>query len=140
MNGTARAASEFATLKIAPQYLTMAYPTAATEQGQSIDYAIAITQATPFEGSAKVELVGLPPGVSTTPQEITKESTEVKFPLTVAADARVGHHKQLYCVVTVIENDEPVVHTIGGGELRIDAPLPPPQTAQEGIPATGESS
>lgn len=140
VNGTVRTASEFATLKIAPQYITMAYPTVATEQGKGLDYAVAITQATPFSGAAKVELVGLPPGVTTTPQEITKDSTEVKFPLQVAADARVGHHKSLYCVVTVMENEEPVVHTIGTGELRIDAPLPPPQTAQEGIPATGESS
>ena len=46
--------------------------------------------STPFEGAAKVELVGLPPGVTTTPQEITKDSTEVMFPLVVAADARVG--------------------------------------------------
>ena len=140
VNGKVRTASEFATLKIAPQYLAMAYPTVATEQGKPVDYAIGITHATPFNGAAKVELVGLPPGVTTQPQEITKDSTEVKFPLQVAADARVGHHKQLYCVVTVMENDEPVVHTVGGGELRVDAPLPPPQTAQEGTPATGEAS
>jgi hypothetical protein len=139
VNSTVRTASEFATLKIAPQYLAMAYPTAATEQGKNLDYAIAITQTTPFNGAAKVELVGLPPGVTTTPQEITKDSTEVKFPLQVAADARVGHHKQLYCVVTITENEEPVIHTIGTGELRIDAPLPPPQTAQDGAPS-GESS
>lgn len=139
VNGTVRTASEFVTLKVAPQYLAMAYPTAATEQGKHLDYAVALTQTTPFNGPAKVELVGLPPGVTTQPQEITKDSTEVKFPLQVAADARVGHHKQLYCVVTIMENDEPVVHTIGTGELRIDAPLPPPQTAQEGTPS-GEAS
>jgi hypothetical protein len=139
VNGTVRTASEFATLKIAPQYLALAYPTTATEQGKGVDYAVAITPTTSFEGSAKVELVGLPPGVTTTPQEITKDSTEVKFPLAVAADARVGHHKQLYCVVTIIEDGEPVIHTIGTGELRIDAPLPPPQTAQEGAPV-GDAS
>ncbi len=45
----------------------------------------------------------------------------MKFPLVVAPDARVGHHKQVYCQVTIIENEEPVMHTLGTGELRIEA-------------------
>jgi hypothetical protein len=140
VNGPVRTSSEFATLRIVPQYLAMTFPPAATEQGKPIDYAIAIEQRTPFEGAAKVDLVGLPPGVTTTPQEITKDSKEVKFPLTVAADARVGHHKQLYCQISIMENGEPVLHTVGTGELRIDAPLPPSQTAQQGAAPGGESS
>jgi hypothetical protein len=139
VNGPVRTSSEFATLKIAPPYLAMAFPTTATEQGKAVEYKIAIENKTPFEGPAKVELVGLPPGVTSTPQEITKDTKEVVFPLTVAADARVGHHKQLYCQVTITEKDEPVMHTIGVGELRIDAPLPPAQTAQQ-PPAAGGSS
>jgi hypothetical protein len=118
----------------------MKFPPTATEQGKSVDYAVAIIHTTPFEGSAKVELVGLPPGVTSTPQEITKESTEVKFPLVVAPDARVGHHKQLYCQVTITENGEPVMHTIGVGELRVEAPLPVNPTAQQSASPAGESS
>jgi len=138
LNGPMRTSSEFATLRLVAPYLAMTFPPAATEQGKPLDYTIAVEHATPFEGPAKVELVGLPPGVTTAPQEITKESKEVKFPLTVAPDARVGHHKQLYCQVTIIENGEPVLHTVGTGELRIDAPLPA-QTADAGTGA-GESS
>jgi hypothetical protein len=138
VNGPVRTSSEFAALKIAPPYLAMAFPTTATEQGKAVEYKIAIENKTPFEGSAKVELVGLPPGVTSTPQEITKDSKEVMFPLTVAADARVGHHKQLYCQVTITEKDEPVMHTIGVGELRVEAPLPA-QTAQQPAAAGGSS-
>jgi hypothetical protein len=140
VNGPVRTATEFASLKIAPQYLAFAYPTAATEPGKNIEYPVAVTVNTPFEGAAKVELVGLPPGVITTPQEITKDSKEVKFPLTVAADARVGHHKQLTCQVTIIENGDPVVHLIGGGELRVDAPLPATPTAATGPTGAGEEA
>ncbi|MCC6491996.1 MAG: PPC domain-containing protein [Pirellulales bacterium] len=140
VNGPVRTSTEFATLKLVPPYLAMTFPPVATEQGKPIDYPIAIQQTTPFEGPATVELVGLPPGVTTSPQEITKDSTEVKFPLAVAADARVGHHRQLYCQVTITQNGEPVVHTIGTGELRIDEPLPPAQTAQQPPPSGGESS
>lgn len=137
MNGPVRTSTEFATLRLVPQYLAMAFPTAATEQGKPIDYKVTIETKTPFAGVAKVELLGLPPGVSTTPQEITAESKDVTFPLTVAADARTGLHKQLFCQATIIENEEPVVHSLGGGELRIDAPLPPEQTAAQTSPSTG---
>jgi hypothetical protein len=140
VNGPMRTASEFATLKLVAPYLALAFPTAATEPGKNIDYSIGITVNTPFEGPAKVELLGLPPGVTTTPQEIAKDSTEVKFPLAVAADARVGHHKQLICQVTVMENGEPVVHSIGTGELRVDAPLPVSPTAGQASDAGGKAS
>jgi hypothetical protein len=101
---------------------------------------IGIEKLAAFTGPAKVELLGLPPGVTTVAQEITPESTEVKFPLTVAQDARVGLHNQLFCQVTVIENGEPVVHLIGTGELRVEAPLPPPQTAQAPAATAGDAT
>jgi hypothetical protein len=140
VNGAVRASSEFATLKIATQYLALKYTQMATEQGKAIDYVIGIEKLAAFTGPAKVELLGLPPGVTTVAQEITPESTEVKFPLTVAQDARVGLHNQLFCQVTVIENGEPVVHLIGTGELRVEAPLPPPQTAQAPAATAGDAT
>ncbi len=140
VNGPVRASSEFVTVRVAAPYLAMTYPPAATEPGKSIDYPIGIEIRTPFEGSAKVDLIGLPPGVTTTSQEITKDSKQVVFPLTVAADARVGHHKQLFCQVLIMENGERVVHSIGGGELRIDEPLPANQVSQPTAPSTGGST
>jgi hypothetical protein len=139
VNGIVRTSSEFATLQLKPQYLAMQFTPAATEQGKSIDYTVGIEQRTPFTGAARVELVGLPPGVTAAPQEITAESKSVTFHLEVAADARVGLHKPVFCQVTITENDEPVPHTIGAGELRIDAPLPPPVQAQQGEATPGAS-
>ncbi len=137
INGPVRTSSEFATLKLVPQYVGMTFPSVATEQGKPVDFKIGIEPRTPFSGSAKVELVGLPPGVSTTPQEITAEAKDVTFPLTVAADARAGLHRPLYCVLTIPESEETVVHSLGGGELRIDAPLPPESTAATPSAAPG---
>jgi hypothetical protein len=137
VNGPVRTSTEFATLRVVPQYFGMTFATTAIEQGKPVDYPVAIEQRTKFAGTAQVELLGLPPGVTTTPQEITAESKEVKFPLTVAADARVGLHKQIICRVTIVENDEPVVHLTGSGELRIDAPLPAAQTAQQAATPPG---
>jgi hypothetical protein len=137
VNGPVRTSTEFAMLRVVPQYLAMTFPPTGTEQGKPVDYKIAIEQRTAFTGAAKVELLGLPPGVTTAPQEITAETKDVTFPLTVAADARVGLHKQLFCQVTIIENEEPVVHSLGVGELRIDAPLPAEQATAQTSPPSG---
>jgi hypothetical protein len=139
LNGPMRTSSEFAKLRVAEPYLAMTFQAAATEQGRSLDYTIAVEQRTAFEGAAQVELLGLPPGVTAPPQEITQTTTEITFPLTVAADARVGHHKQLFCQVTILEHEEPVVHSIGGGALRIDAP-PPATTAEPAAEPAGGST
>jgi hypothetical protein len=37
----------------------------------------------------------------------------------------VGKHATVLCVATIVANGEPIVHTLGTGELRIDEPLPP---------------
>ncbi len=120
----------FATVTIATPYLAMELPRLSVEQGNAVSFPIKITQQTPFEGEAKVELIGLPAGVKTEPLTITKETEEIAFPLDVAADARPGQHRGLFCRVTVVENGEPVVHSVGYGELRIDQPLKPSVTAQ----------
>lgn len=114
-----------ATLTVAAPYLAMELPRPNTEQGNDVSYPITIEQSTPFEGEAKVELINLPPGVSTEPIMITKDTTEITFELSVADDARPGQHKGQFCRVTVMENGEPVTHSVGYGELRVDKPLPP---------------
>ncbi len=128
--GTWVTVTPFSTLKIAEPYVAMELPRPNVEQGNKLTFPIKIEQRTPFEGEAKVELIGLPSGVTTTPRSITKEMSEVVFDLEVAADARPGQHRGLFCRVTVIENGEPVVHSVGYGELRVDKPVEPHLTAQ----------
>ena len=36
-----------------------------------------------------------------------------------------GQHKNIFCQVVAMKDGEPVVHNVGGTELRIDVPLPP---------------
>ena len=48
--------------------------------------------ATPLRGPAKVKLIGLPPKVTAPDVEITKDSKELSFPLTVDATAPAGQH------------------------------------------------
>jgi hypothetical protein len=138
IDGRVVAASPYATLKIAEPFVALAFATTAAVQGTTLDYPVAVEVRTPFEGQAKVELLGLPPGVSTEPVEFDASAKEVVFKLTLAADARVGRHRQLFCQVTIQQGGEPVVHTIGTGELGVD-PAPKPETAASNEPAGGAS-
>src|SRR5690606_25427270 len=83
---------------------------------------------TAFDGEAKIELVGLPAKTTTTPMQITSSNAEVIFAVTTEADAPVGQHKGLFCVLTIVKEGEPILHNIGqGGVLRIDKPPPAPK-------------
>src|SRR5690606_27946482 len=86
------AATPFATLKVVPPYLAMTLPATTMEQGTSTSMKVAVEQLVPFVGEARVELKGLPPGVTTEPVAITSESAEFDFQIVAAADARPGQH------------------------------------------------
>ncbi|WP_425395303.1 pre-peptidase C-terminal domain-containing protein [Aeoliella sp.] len=129
VNGKLVTVTPLATLTVAEPYVAMELPRPNVVQGGTLNFPITIEQRTPFEGEAKVELINLPPGVTTEPIMITKETTEIAFELKVADDARPGQHKGQFCRVTVMENGEPVIHSVGYGELRVDKPLPPPTEA-----------
>lgn len=136
IDGRIVTSTQLVTLRVAPGHMGLTFPTVAVTQGGDGEYVVPLEQRTPFAGAAKLELLGLPPGVTAPAVEVTSEATEAKFPLTVAADARVGRHRSIMCRVTLTEADEPVVQTVGRGEVRVDPPPQPPQAtasaAQEG--------
>ncbi|HUE69764.1 MAG TPA: PPC domain-containing protein [Pirellulaceae bacterium] len=127
--GAIECASQLADLTISDQYFTFAFDKAAVEQGKETDVVVKMEKKIDFDGSAKCELVGLPAGATTTPIEFNKDATELIFKVKVAADARPGRYPSLLCVATPIVQGEPVAHTLGTGEIRIDAPLPPKPAA-----------
>jgi hypothetical protein len=139
-NGPVLISSQLADLEIADGYFTFTFSPAAAEQGQETDVIIKIAKAKDFEGPAKVELLGLPNEVTTEPIEITKDTAETSFKVKTSAKSPVGRHKTLLCRAVVMLNGEPVTHTLGGGELRIDAPLPPKPAAANAPPAAAPAA
>ncbi|HEV2292360.1 MAG TPA: PPC domain-containing protein [Tepidisphaeraceae bacterium] len=131
INGTTWAASPFAELEVAAPFVTAKVEMAAAEQGKSAPVLINLEQKTPFDGKAKVQLVGLPPNATAPEMEITSADKTVVFEVKADAKTPVGQHNALFCIVTVTKDGEPIVHNIGqGGVLRVDAPAPSPATAQ----------
>jgi hypothetical protein len=126
-NGRVEVASQMAELTISDSYMSLAFEKAAGELGQQAQLLVHVENAIEFQGEATVQLLGLPANTSTEaePKKITKDTTDVLFPITIDEKAKPGTYKSLVCRVIVDENGEPVTHTLGTGELRVDKPLPP---------------
>lgn len=127
--GAAEIATPPITLAVQDVLFKYSFPKAAVQQGQDASIAIGVEITRSLPGETEIELAGLPNGVTSPApkQKVTPESTSVTFPLTVAADAKVGNHKTLVCIARVTVGDETMVQTTGTGELRVDPPPPQPQ-------------
>ncbi|GAA5121488.1 PPC domain-containing protein [Luteolibacter yonseiensis] len=137
--GTVLVSSALTTLKIAEPFVGMALDLAATEQNKATSMVAKIEQLHPFEGTATVELFGLPHGASCPPQNFTKDQTELTFPVAIAADATVGKHNAVFCRVLIPQNGTTILHqTAMNSTLRIDAPPPAPVAKADAPPAAPE--
>ena len=125
VGGRMEVSTELVKLKVAEPYFSIAMAKATVERGKSIEYTIKLEPKTPFDGVAKLEMVGLPPGVTASPMEVKADATSATFQLAVSDKAPLGRHRSLACRATLSVNGEPVVHTRGGGELVIDPPPEP---------------
>lgn len=104
------------------------------DQGSDGNMTLKLEQKVPFEGKAKIALVGLPQGVTSEEKEITKDDKEVRFPIKATPEAQVGQHKTVFASFTLLRDGEPMTNTIAsGGILRVDkasaapkAPATPP--------------
>ena len=91
------------------------------DQGDSTTVTVSIDQKVPFEGKAKIQLLGLPPSTTADEQEITKDTTEVKFNVKADKAAPAGQHKQLFCQFTLAKDGDQMTSSFAqGGILRVD--------------------
>lgn len=126
-NGAVWVSTQLAEIEVAPSPLGGKIEMAAGERGKPAQVLCKIEQKKPFEGTAKIELLGLPPNTKAEPKKITSADTEVIFDVETSEKSPTGQHKSLFCQVTMMHAGEPVVQTLAaGGVLRIDAPAPGP--------------
>ena len=141
IDGQAWVSSQLAELEIADRYVAFDMKRSACDKGQPTQIQCTLTHNTPFEGNAKAELLGLPPGATAAPVEFTKDTKELLFQVKTTKDTPVGSHKSLFCQVTITQNGEPIVGTVGTTELQVNeppaaAPAAPPAAADACQPAT----
>jgi hypothetical protein len=127
--------SRLTKLTVAPPYLTVKFTPVSIDQGAETDLAVKIVKAADFQGKAKATLLGLPNKVTAEPVLITKEDTELVFHIKSEKGSPPGDAKNLFCQIVITQNDEPIVHNLGTGRLRIDKPLATPNKASPKGPA-----
>lgn len=121
--GTIWASTQLAGIEVAAPFLTGKIETLAIEPGQKGKLICKLDQQVPFEGKAKVRLMGLPDKVTAKETEVTSADKEVTFEVTVAADCPTRSTRVLFCSVMVQKDGEPVPHGIAsGGVIRITPP------------------
>jgi hypothetical protein len=94
--------------------------TLSSHPGETAKLTVSLQQLKPFEGKAKIRLVGLPEKIAAHESEISKDDQKVSFDLTLDSKCQTGSFKNLFCVVEVTAHGEKIPHNIAaGGILRV---------------------
>jgi len=129
--GTIETASQMAELEISDSFFNFAFQKAAGELGKQAALVVNVENKIEFDETCKVQLLGLPADTSTAaePLVLSKATEELIFPITIGENAKPNTYKSLVCQAIIERNGETITHTLRGGELRVDKPLPPPKVA-----------
>jgi hypothetical protein len=128
-DGEMLVASRLVTLRVTEPLVELAAEPVNVEQGKEATILWRVTKPGDFAGMATVRLLGLPARTEAPEVEFAADATEIAFPVTVAAGAPVGQHKNVFCEFRVPQGEHVSVHTSPPTTLRIDPPLPPEEKA-----------
>jgi len=95
------------------------------ELGKPLSWPAKLSVAKAFEGQFTFEMLGMPNGVTSEQQPYTAATTDLAFPVTVAAEAPEGKHGPFVFNTKFTIDGEEVVCTLGGAPLKLFKPLPP---------------
>lgn len=124
-DGEMLVASRLVTLRVAEPIVELAAEPVRVEQGHQATIVWRVTKPGEFPGLATVRLLGLPARTTAPDLEMAANATEIAFPVTVAGDAPVGLHQNVFCEYRVPHGEHGIVHACPPTTLRIDPPLPP---------------
>ena len=116
--------SQLFALEVGPPLIVFAQERAAVEQGQPTTVFGKVTVSAPFVGEGIVKLIGLPVKAVAPDIKLTKDSKDATFAVTTDKTTPAGKHG-IFGQFIVTINGEVVTQAVGGGELRVDVPLPP---------------
>jgi hypothetical protein len=119
------AATPFVTIAVEEPWLAMEFQETQGELGAQVAWAGKLTVNKPFEGQFPMELLGLPKGISAEPQPITAATTDLTFPVLIAADAPEGKHGPFYFRAIMNIQGEEIALGLGGPQMKVFKPLPP---------------
>lgn len=110
------------------------------EQGGRTTLVFRVTKPVSFAGKARVTLVGLPVRVEAPAVEFEAGRDAIEVPVTVADDAPIGKHDNIFCRVEVPRGDAWVVHQSAATSLRIKKPRQAQQGGEKAADSGKEGS
>ena len=121
--GAVWVSSDLVPLTISKPFITGQIERASAVQGEPVAIICHLAQNLPFDGKAKIRLMGLPAKVSAPDLEITSADKQAVFKVTTDPASPPGQHRDLFCEITIERNGAPMIaNTAFGGVLRIDQP------------------
>lgn len=122
-------ATPFTEISVEEPFVSMKMSMGNVSQGTKGELVASLEQIRPFEGQAEVQIFGLPAKSESQVMKITKDQSELRFPITAADDTPVGQHKNLFCTLVIMQNGQPITHRVGmGGIIRVDPKPKAPAT------------
>ncbi len=142
-----KVATPFAKITVEEPWLATEVVETQGELGASVSWPVKVTVAKPFEGQFSMEMLGMPKGITAEAQPLTAATTELTFPVVIAADAPEGKHGPFVYQTKITIEGEETICAMGGAQLKLFKPLPPelqaaappppppPAAGQEAAPA-----
>lgn len=125
-NSSVWVATNFINFEVVDSFFNYQFVTTVVEPGASNNIVVGLEIKQPPEGEVEFELLGVPAGV-TVANPVVKlegEMTQLTYPITVAADARVGKHQTLVVKATIRRPEGEIIQTQGTGEVQVVEPVP----------------
>lgn len=120
--GDRRNCSSIIELIVAEPYLELTSEPGSVRRGESTEYRWKVDQKTPFDGTARIKMLGLPKGVRIVGEmpEIDSTADEVVFQIEATSEALLGQATGLECEIEITAGGQKITQRSGSGILRID--------------------
>ena len=137
VGGPLQTSSQLATLSVAEPYKQLSVDRARVTLAQTTEVLVKLEAKENFPGEGRVELRGLPRGVTSEALPMTAETSELRFTVMAAEDAHVGQHGGMHAWAEIPLEGGVVRFRSPDQVLFVDKPLPPniEQPQQQAAPA-----
>jgi hypothetical protein len=117
-----RVSSRIVQLNVSEPFVELSMQPDSLRRGERKKMVWQVKHKTPFQGSAPVQLVGMPKGVNVLEPAptIAPDSTQVAFEIEATDDALIGSVRDIACEVLVPQDGKQIKQRSGRGILRID--------------------
>lgn len=115
--GSVYVSSQLATLETAEPFVIGTVAPLIVSPGQEARLVCKLDQKKPFEGKARVHVLGLPDKITASEAFITSADKEVSIKLTVAPTMTPGSYRNFLCSADVMHNAHVIPHNLAAGAV-----------------------